>query len=337
MAERILKDINLKQESRPYIDCLYSVLTSSGRYFGSKYMLSGMTGFAFIFVAHRDLILASTEMYPLRTTAVNAMEILGFYTETYDGIKTSPTFPLYQRRAIQRVKESIDSGIGVIVWDMGITDFSIIIGYDDEDEVFFYKDRCHKDEQVLLYKNFGKPDANYWMCQIIGEKVNKDIRDIYMESLEFAVDCFETPYIDEIILRKEFASGKMAYKYLLDALNNENLYELGAGKILYYNIISRNEAYLYMNEVKEELPELYSAYLKYSELNDIYQHIKKLLPNYPRQGEIYRLNRNTLPEIIEYCSRACEVEEQAIGELKQILGERLNNRYVDIYDVKKFK
>lgn len=338
MADRILKDIYIYKESRSYIDCLYTVLTSSNKYMGSKYMLSGMTGFAFIFVAHKDLILASTEMYPLKTTALNSMEILGYYTETYDGIKTSPTFPLYQKRAIQRVKESIDDGVAVIAWDMGITDFSVIFGYDDEDEVFFYKDRYQNDEQVLLYKNFGRAGASYWMCQIIGERVNKDIRDIYFESLEFAVDCFETPYIDEIILRREFASGKMAYKYLLEALNGEEFYDLGLGKLLYYNVLSRNEAYLYLNEVKEELPEVYPAYLKYMELNQIYDLIKKLLPDYPRPNEEYKIDRkNVLPKLIEYCKKAYEVEEEAIGELKHILRERLSNRYIDIYDVKKYK
>lgn len=338
MAERVLKGIHVNKESRSYIDCLYAVLTGSNKYSGPKYMLSGMTGFAFIFVAHKDLILASTEMYPLKTTAHNSMEILGYYTETYEGIKSSPTFPLYQKKAVQRVKESIDNGTAVIAWDMGVTDFSVIFGYDDEDEVFFYKDHCHEDEQVLLYKNFGKSNANYWMCQIIGEKVDKDIRDIYFESLEAAVDCFETSYIDEIILRREFASGRMAYKYLLEALKSGDFYDIGAGRILYYNILSRNEAYLYMKEVKDELPEAYDAYIKYEELNSIYLSIKKLLPNYPKHGEVYRLDRkNILPRIIEYCTKAYEVEEQAIAELKCILGERLSNRYVDIYDVKKFK
>lgn len=338
MGDCIIRDIKVNNESRPYIDCLYSVLTSSDKYMGPKYMLSGMTGFPFIFVVHKDLILASTELYPLKTTAVKSMEILGFYSETYDGIKTSPTFPLYQKRALKRVKESIDNGIAVIAWDMGITDFSVIFGYDDEDEVFFYKNRYQKYDQILLYKNFGISEANYWMCQIIGEKVDKDIRDIYLESLEFAVDCFETSYIDEIILRREVASGRMAYEYLIKALNRDEIYDFGAGKLLYYNAISKNEACLYLNEVRKELPETYPAFLKYKELNKIYKAIMKLLPDCSGIKEVYHIDRkDVLPKIIEYCKRAWEVEEQAIGELKHILRERLSNRYIDIYDVKKFR
>lgn len=338
MSGCILKNIQVNNESRSYIDCLYSVLTSSGKYAGPKYMLSGMAGFPFIFVVHRDLIAASTELYPLKTTAVNAMERMGFYLETYDGIKSSPTFSMYQNRAMQRVKESIDRGVAAIAWDMGITDFIVVFGYDDEDEVFFYRDRYHKDNQVLLYSNFGKSRSNYWMCQIIGEKVDKDIRDIYMESLEFAVDSFHTCYIDEIIFRGEVASGKKAYDYLIDALTGNDFYDFGAGKLLHYNIVSKNEACLYLSEVKRELPEVSPAYLKYRELNEIYKDIKKLLPDYWESVDKYHIDRiDALPGIIEKCKRAKEVEEQAVLELKNLLGERLSNRYVDVYDVKKFK
>jgi hypothetical protein len=47
--------------------------------------------------------------------------------------------------------------------------------------------------------------------------------------------------------------------------------------------------------------------------------------------------KTVLPQIIKLCSKAYKVEEQAIEEIKNILEERLSNRYVDIYDVKKFK
>lgn len=337
VARQQLEDIELIKESRAYIDCLYSVLTAAGKYKGPKYLLSGMTGFAFIFSAHKELIVASTEMYGLRTMALNSLDILGYYTEVYSGLKSWPTFPLHQKRAVIRAKESIDAGMGVIVWAPGITDFGVIFGYDDGDEVFFYKDRHHKDAQILPYNNLGRAEASFWMCQIIGDNVEKDIRDVYLDSLEYAVDIWETPYIDEVIHNRALASGRKAYEYLIGGMRSGDFYELGAAKLIYYNAIAREEAYRYMNDVKEELPESYPAYLKYKELYDIYQRAKSILPPPPVPGQPFNLDRGRLPQLIEYCEEAKEAEEAAVSELKQLLNERLSNRYVDILDVKKFK
>jgi len=337
MGARVLEQTGPVKESRAYIDCLHSVLTAAGRFKGPKYLLSGMTGFAFIFSAHKELIVASTEMYGLRTVALNALDILGYYSEVYGGLKTSQTFPLHQKMAIKRVRESITAGMGVIVWAPEKTDFAVITGYDDEDGVFFYRDRHNRDMQVLLYSNLGRAEANFWMCQIIGENIEKDIKDIYLDSLEYAVDIWETPYIDEVIHNRALASGRKAYEYIADGLRSPGINEAGAGRLLYYNIIAREEAFRYLEAVKEELPECCPAYLRYKELHEIYQRIRKLLPEQPIFLPGYKIDRDKLPAIIECCEEARQAEEKAVDELKLLLKERLGNRYVDILDVKKFK
>jgi hypothetical protein len=338
MSIKKLEGIELVNESRPYIDCLYSVLTASSGFIGPKYMLSGMTGFAFIFTAHRDAIIASTEMYELKTAAWNALNILGYYSETYDGLKDDVTFPLYQRKAVIRIRESVDRGMAVIVWAPDIMDFAVIYGYDDEDGVFYFKDRFGRNEGILLYSNLGKVQAAYWLCHIIGDRVEKDIKDIYIDSLGYAVDYWEIPYANEIEMRKEVASGRKAYEYLIDAMSRDTFNELGAGKIIYYNIISKNETCLYMKNACEEFPELYPAYLKYYELNEIYKDIKKLLPPYPVPGIKFKFERkNNLPGIIENLHKASSTEDEAVNILKQFLQENLSNRYIDLFDVKKFR
>jgi hypothetical protein len=40
---------------------------------------------------------------------------LGIYNEIYWGFKTNPTFPLYQKKTIERVIESIEKGIPSVV------------------------------------------------------------------------------------------------------------------------------------------------------------------------------------------------------------------------------
>ena len=175
------------------------------------------------------------------------------------------------------------------------------------------------------------------MCQIIGENIEKDIKDIYLDSLEYAIDIWETGYIDEVVHNKALASGRKAYDYLVSGMKGREFNDTGVGRILYYNIIAREEAFRYLEIVKEELPECYPAYLKYKALHEIYQRAKELLPAQPIFEPGYRIERDKLPFLIECCEEAWEEEEKAVEELKLLLKERLSNRYVDILDVKKFK
>lgn len=330
---KILEDIDIRKESRPFTDCLYTILTNKGLFDGPKYMLSGMTAMAFVYVAHERLIPPSTEMYTLAATSWEAVDRLGIYSEIYQGMKFNPTFPLYQKKAIERTKESINKGIAALVWAPGITDFGVIYGYDDEDEAFFYKDRFNEDEQILLYNNIGKAEASFWMIQIIGNKINKDIRDIYIESLESAIDYWELIYTPDKT-RKEFGAGRKAHDFLIEALKNDDFHDRGACKIINYKIVAIEEICQYLIEVKKEFPEIENANFYYRELNKVYKQIRKIIPEI-----IYRntkIDRKHMPKLIENLEEAKEIEEKAISELKCFLRELLNNRYIDIYDVKKF-
>ena len=330
----ILENINLKNElSRSYIDCLYGVLTPINYFDGSSFMLSGMTGMAFKFVAHKNLIPASTEVYSVGESSWRAVDMLGIYSEIYSGVNSSLTFPLYQENTLRRIKESIVNRKGVLTWAPGLMEFGVINGYDDEDEVLYYKDRVKQFNQVMLYKNFGKTNAAFWICQIIGDRIDKDIRDIYIDSLEVCIDEWEIPYKANPHTREEFGSGKKAYEYLINALEAQDYHKWGVCKIINYNILSKNETYFYMNKVKDEFPDLSTAANKYKVLNDIYQEIHEIVP------EDYQLNRiknADLPQLIQYFKQALEVEGEAVGEVKEYLKEILGNRYIDILDVKKY-
>ncbi len=337
MKSKILDNIILKRESSGFIDCLYAVLNGRKEFDKPKYLLSGMTGFCFVFSAHKNLILASTKMYELNTTSRECLDIIGYYSECYDGLKTDLTFPLHQKKAIERIKESIDKGNPVIVWAAGIVDFQVIHGYDDEDEIFFYKDRYNEDDQVLLYKNFGKANASYWMCQIIDEKIQKDIRDIYMDSLIFALDRWELSYYNERTTNREIASGRKAHHYLIEALKNNEFDERGAYKILHYLINSRREAYHYLSHVSEEFPNIQDICKLYKELYSLDNENVKYIPTLRELLEGQRIdNKIPLSSIIHYCSLAYEIQEAAMKKLGEFLNETLNNRYVDFYDIRKF-
>lgn len=334
MASRILGNIVLKNESsRSYVDALYAVLTPAGLFNNAPYMLSGMTGMAFVSVAHKNLIPASVDVYSLRESGWRSLDILGLYSEIYGGVNNSITFPLYQQKAVERVKQSIDAGRGAVVWAPKRMEFGVIYGYDDEDEVLFYKDRYLPGEFVMLYKNLGRTNSVFWMCQVIGDGIDKDIRDIYLDSMEVCVDEWEMPYKAQPHTKREFGSGRKAYEYMINALESRDYNNIGAIRIINCCMLCKNETYKYLKEVKKEMPEIQPAFDKYKELNEIFMSIAGLVPQYA-PGAI--MDIENIPRLVEYLREAKEAEDQAVGEVKKYLKDILNNRYIDALDVKKF-
>jgi hypothetical protein len=337
MGKRVLGNIELSRGSHPFIDCLHGVLTAAGLFDKPKYMLSGMSGLSFKFIAHKRLIISSTLMYDRAAEHRNAIDILGVYAESWAGRINNCTFQLHQKHLIKRIKESIDEGYGVIGWitvgQRRDVDFCIIYGYDDNDRVLFYKTRGRNEQLLMLYENVGIVNAASWCYHFIGERVEKDIIDIYRKSLETAIDEWEIPYKLPHQTNSEFASGRRAYKHMIEALEKGDYDEYGANSIINYYITYKQEIYQYLKEVIKEFPELDGALERYGKLKDISTDMEGLIV---RGWDRNKLDKSKAPGLIKCFKEAEEVEESAVNELKAYFKEMLDNRFIDYFDVKKF-
>lgn len=331
---KVIENLKILSELESYIDSLHALLKVAGLFEGPKYLLYGMTGMAFKFVSHKNMISPSRYMYHLEIDSWKAVDRLGIYSEIYFGNKHNPTFPLYQTKAIERIKESIDKGIPAIFWDPGLSMFAVIFGYDDEDEAFFYKDRFQSDEQIILYKNLGKVDTTFWVCQVFGDKIDKDIRDIYIDSLDGAV--YEWEKHDNVPewTRNDYASGRLAYDYIINALEKNDFHERGARSILTIAVKSKESISQYLAEVIKEFPSLNKAFIAYQGLNEIYKNIDQCMINMYDNTKL--INKALIPKLVNYLKEAKLVEEKGISEIKIFLKEFLYNKYINFYDVNKY-
>jgi hypothetical protein len=252
MIQKRLSGVKMKREANSYTEALYTVLKKANYYNGPKYRLAGMTGITFKFISLKKLLAPSVYIYSLDTDSWKAVDRLGIYNEVYWGFKNNPTFPLYQKKTIQSVKESIDRDIPVIFWEPAGIGFAVIRGYDEEDEVFFYQDWHHEEDQILLFSNVGKVGAASWLYQIIGESIEKDMRDIYLESLECCVDEWEISDNVSLYAKNEFGCGGRAYDYTIAAFEGDDFSEIGALFILNNAIITKKQASLYFQEIKND-------------------------------------------------------------------------------------
>ena len=317
MNQKKLKIENFHQGPRSYIDCLYALLTSAGLFQHPKYMLSGMTGMSFKFVVHKRLLPSSLDLYSWQAENWQAVNTLGIYNEVYVGTPLDSTFPLYQRNMLDKIIRSIDQGRASIGWEIERPIFCLYTGYNKDDQVLFFSNSTSKEDDVLLFDNLGLISEGHWFVQIIGDSIEKDYRDIYLESLECAVREWYTEYK----VTPDYGSGKIAYKNLLDAFRCRDFNIDGAYYILETYIDIKIEICSYMDAIKKEIPDLEDVAFMYHKLADILLQLKQIKLTGNARDDI-----NYIPEAIKAFRDAMTTEENAIKEIERYLKDYINNR-----------
>lgn len=309
--------LDMKRESKSYIDSLYAVLTAAGLFEGPKYRLSGLTGMAFKFTVHERLLPLSVSAYGEWINEHKpGMDNLGIYTVLDAGRTRHPTFRHYQQDAIKWVKDSIDKGIGIIYW---IPEFGVIDGYDEEDRVFFVKDGWSEEPHIVLYDNLGLNFTEFWYCQAVGGKVDIPRELMILESLRLAIYDWDTPY--KTLPNTDIASGKLAYDFLIQALQQGGYDEGGAVYILDSYCYSREEIYSYLQEARGLWPEIDEASRLYEQLNGLLPMIRNAMI---RTNDSRHVDHSQADALMGYIAAAKQLEDQAVNEFRQI-----SSRYPD--------
>lgn len=312
MPSMLLERLTMKRESKSYIDSLHAILTDAHLFDGPKYRLSGLTGMAFKFTVHERLLPLSVTAYGQWTAEHKpAIDNLGLFTVMDAGRTRHPTFRHYQQDAVNWVKGSLEQGIGVIYW---LPEFGVISGYDDEDRVFFVQDGRSTEPQIVLYDNFGINFTEFWYCQILGDKkVDIPYEAMLLESLRLAISDWDTPY--KTLPNKDIASGKLAYDFLISALNKGDYDEGGAVYILDSYFHSRKEINAYLHEACGIWPKLDDASACYDQLAEAILDMKSCIAT-TKEGR--KINRAQCSNLIKRLAEAQLLEDQAVGLFREV-------------------
>lgn len=315
----IINGIQMKRESKSFTDALYAILTAAGLFHGPKFMLSGLSGMAFKFSVHEKL-------FPFSVTAYGqwgkehepAIDNLGILTGNSGGRTRHDSFAVYQQAAIDSVKQSLNLGLACIYW---IPEFGVIHGYDEEDRVFYVQEGSSSETRYVLYDNFGLNITPFWYCQFIGDKVDIPLRDAVLESLRLALEDWETPY--KTLPDQSIASGRLAYSFLIRALQQGEFDSGGAVYILESYLTARSEIRSYLQEVESVLPGLNEVHSIYAELEEMVRgQLKAALPLIKSSRAVVH---QQLPSLCTTLQQAFELEERAMQQIRLISG-----RYPDL-------
>jgi len=312
-----LHDIQLKRESKSYLDSLYAILTAAGWFQGPKYMLAGLTGMAFKLSVHQQLLPLSVSAYGQWASEHNpAVKNMGLLAETDGGRTRHPSFGWYQEQAVMMVKRSLDRGLGAVYW---VPEFGVIQGYDDADRVFYVQNGWSDESQVVLYDNFGLNFTPFWYVETYVDRIEVAREDRVLESLRLAIHDWHTPY--KTLPDTDIASGKLAYSFLREGLLRGTYDVGGARYILDTYVVSRKEIRDYLHEVRDCGQELQDAL-------DCYEEIMGGLPIVTDSVQALQdgrgLDVDRIVELVNQLSEAEKLEDQAI----QHFG-RLSSRYPD--------
>ncbi|MGG4398486.1 hypothetical protein ABEX25_29880 [Paenibacillus thiaminolyticus] len=314
MLSIYLEQIQMKRESKSFTDSLYAILTAANGFAGPKYLLSGLSGMAFKFSVHEELLPLSVTAYgQWGSQHYAAIDNLGIFTISDGGRTRHPSFRYYQQDAVQWVKESLDQGRGVIYW---IPEFGVIHGYDDEDRVFFIQDGWSADSHILLYDNFGLNVTPFWYCQVVGEQVAVDRSKQVLESLRLAIQEWETPY--KTLPSTEIGSGELAYDFLIRGLGDGDYDEYGAVYIIDSYIQSRREIRSYLHDECGSLPGLGEAVPIYDRLISVLADASECIT---MQGGARRVERKRLASLQHAIAAAKKLDGEAIELFRELSGQ----------------
>ena len=173
------------------------------------------SGFAFRMWVSPDLCPSATSMWQFNLQK-SCVENGGMHCNYIERLWGQENIEEKRRlEAIDMVRQSIDNGIPAISWDIGVCEWGLIIGYDDEAEKFAVLPITGKKGE-MDYSQLGKRELPILNVLTIVGKAEKTWEDIFSSTLKTA---------ENHLLGNEWcenASGLEAYPALIKHLENED-------------------------------------------------------------------------------------------------------------------
>lgn len=317
MGAVLLSELQMKVESRSYVDAMHGILAHGGWTFMAKPMLSGMSVTGFRFTVNRRLAADSSTVYNWMAENFLAADFLGITSSQQAGYSFDATFPLYQKRAVSVIKRSIDLGMGAVFWKDG---FVIATGYDDEKSGLYYSDGSNDEHQIVSYADFGINASPYWYYQVYESRIELDELAVYKESCIQAIYKWETH--DPMLPESQYACGRSAYDAIIHALRTGDYDKAGARQVFKDYAAFKRDVQLYADTLQCIWPQLSTAAACYTRLSQLFAEIVELTDSAEETANE--------AELIRLVMAAGQTEEQAIQSIKSFMRETIDNRYNDI-------
>ena len=316
MGKRIVENLEMGMSWTSYIASVYGVLKGAGWWQDELYKLMGETGIAFHFIMHEQSCPSSVTVYPWTDEHLAMMDRIGVHSEAYCSHAGMNTFSLLQQAALEHIKESIDRGVGVVVWAPSpVLEFGIICGYDDEDGVLYVHACLPQEPEPLLYSNLGRSGVPMLFYQTFKGRVHVEPERVYRESLRYGVGEWNKPFHEN----EHYASGRKAYDNLIGTLERGDYNPFGLAYSLAVYAEAKSALAQYLRLVAAECAPLAGvgqAAALYQEIAARYARLTALAP--------FSMNPvvkpEDLPQMIALVRESKALEESAMQVISGVVG-----------------
>ncbi|WFR64510.1 hypothetical protein P9222_10450 [Paenibacillus amylolyticus] len=305
-----------------YTDAMYRILLHTQWMDFPRHMIAGMTASVFRLVVDRRLTAESFSAYNWMAENFVAADFLGITTGQHGGFSFEPTFPLYQKQAVNDIKASIDRGVGAILWH---DEFVIVTGYDDVEQVLFICDSKGNEVIRLPYHSLGRNSTPYWYYQVLEAYAPIDLWEVCKESLIQAVYKWDTH--DYMLPPQDYACGAAAYEAIAAVLQSGTYDAVQAATVLRYYAQSRMDIASYVAGLKHLSIHMEQVIDEYEQLASLYTMIIEVIDDSiswnSREPEYVQ-------SVMELIRKAGATEQRAIDAIKHAFRETIGNRFDDV-------
>jgi hypothetical protein len=301
-----------------YIAAAHGVLRHSGMWEGDESELAGLTGMAFQFIVHETACPSSVTVYDWSTAHFFSMDRIGVYTDCLS-IVNNPgmnTFGELEADSIKKIRESIDRGIGVVIWaPTPVLEFGIVTGYDDEESVFNVIDCTGENPDPLLYGNIGRSEVPFIYFQRFFSRGKTDMEKSYRDAFSAGLYVWKREHSD-----RRYGAGTKAYDNLINTLKHGDYNPYGLSYII--NVYADTKKALallfsgaHTSGLFKGLDDITERYAKISEL---FGRMAAVVP-FKGQGTT-SVDKNKIPGLIRDAGECRMLETDAMRQLGEVIG-----------------
>lgn len=234
--------------------------------------------------------------------------------------RDKPDFKAKQEEAWNHVRECIDNNIPCYGWELGVPEYYVVCGYDEEG--YYYKFSGNDD---LLgpkpWKDLGVSDIQVIEMNSVHPTEPAPPEKVVKDAFSFALKHAENP--EEWIYSK-YGSGLKGYETWADALENGTANRFGQGYNGQVWAECRENAVAFLKEAKEKLPGKADALFDEAieHYTDVHSNLKQLGELHPfiKPGPDVDFKENlTSPEGAALLRNAAKSEERGLETLRKII------------------
>lgn len=302
-----------------YIGAVQGVLNAAGMGPWEYWQLMGATGMAYHLVMQERCCISSVTVYDWLGTHLSALDRIGILSEVHESVAGRPTFEAAARRAVDRIRESIDGGRGVILWGVDTGEFGVVYGYDDEAGLLYASGCYGEGGKPIPYDQVGRTFADdpILFYQIIREQVPVDPAQSARSALGYFANLMErTGHV-----ARGYHAGLLAYDNWIKGLQTEGFDQRGCRYATFVYADARGCAARYLQHLAESDPSLAPVAAAFRRTASIYQEMMAALEQ--RHSDPRALERPVTPAqaaaLIPLLGQAKASETEALELVKGYL------------------